>query len=129
MNHFNSTFDLPFVTEIMAERRESVLIQINNLKLVDVKEDNAFFATQLRIKGDVLITPVVFGTPAYRDHNFTRRPVTLQMRCKTLALITTFILYTFRSKATNNYSTTDQCLALATGARIAECFSRRMAIG
>jgi hypothetical protein len=76
MNTFTSPRNLRNLSELKRERESKINFLINNLKLIDVKENKAFDDTTKEIKKKILLTPVTIGEPSLVDYKFEERPLT-----------------------------------------------------
>jgi len=76
MNTFTSPRNLQNLSELKKERESMINFLINNLKLIDVKENKTFDYTTQEIKKKILLTPVTIGEPSLVDYKFEERPLT-----------------------------------------------------
>lgn len=72
---FTSVLHLPQFQSVLDERESKINTLVNNLKIVDVKEDTAFQANAKRIKDQVLLKPVSFEEPKIIDYQYSERQV------------------------------------------------------
>lgn len=63
------------IDNLFSERKKQIVEYLNNLKLVSIKDDNAFRSTMVRIKNSFLLEPVTIGEPKITGN----RPLTKQM--------------------------------------------------
>jgi hypothetical protein len=80
MNNFTSPYNLPFLSELKSQREKMINNLINNLKIGDVKDDKKFEQTTLRVKRQILLTPVQIGEPKFTDYEYEERQLSMQQQ-------------------------------------------------
>lgn len=67
-------------SEIFNSRAQQLPTLVNNLKLKDVEEDEAFEKTKKRIKDTILIKPIVLSEAKFIDFEYKQKEVRMEQR-------------------------------------------------